>query len=340
VSSNSPRPLVVVLGASGLLGTAVTRELAGRPIQLRVVGRRLTSVPERPLADVEVRTADLTEPHELASAVAGADAIVHLVAHIAGPATWRVSEGDEVAERVNLGLVHELISVLRSRRAATPPVVLFAGSMSQVGHPSGGRIDGTEPDNPLTTYDRQKQAAENALKAATAEGVVRGITLRLATLFSQGTDAISLDRGVVSAMARRACAGEPLTMWHDGSVKRDLLCVDDAAGAFASALDHADALAGKHWLVGTGKATSIADLFGSIAEAMSAATGNPPVPVISTEPAEQSLQTDQLDFVLDPGPFQQATGWQARVALPDALKRTAVAVAEGAERTRAATANA
>ncbi|CAM3524087.1 NAD(P)-dependent oxidoreductase [Kibdelosporangium persicum] len=337
MSSNSSRRSVVVLGASGLLGTAVTRELAGLPIELRVVGRRLTNVPERPVADVEVRTADLTEPHELARAVAGADAIIHLVAHIAGPATWRVSAGDAVAERVNLGLVHDLISVLRAQRRATPPVVLFAGSMSQVGHPTGGRIDGTEPDNPLTTYDRQKQAAENALKAATAEGVLRGVTLRLATLFSQGTDSIALDRGVVSAMARRAWAGEPLTMWHDGTVKRDLLCVDDAAAAFADALDHADRLAGGHWLVGTGLATSIADLFRSIAEAMSAATGKPPVPVISTQPAEQSLQTDQLDFVLDPGPFERATGWRARIPLAEALKRTAVAIADHAERTHAAT---
>ncbi|ALG09447.1 NAD-dependent epimerase/dehydratase family protein [Kibdelosporangium phytohabitans] len=340
MSSKSSRRSVVVLGASGLLGTAVTRELAGLPVDLRVVGRRLTSVPERPVADVEVRTADLTEPHELARAIAGADAIVHLVAHIAGPATWRVSAGDAVAERVNLGLVHDLISVLRAQRPATPPVVLFAGSMSQVGHPTGGRIDGTEPDNPLTTYDRQKQAAENALKAATADGVLRGATLRLATLFSQGTDSISLDRGVVSAMARRAWAGEPLTMWHDGTVKRDLLCVDDAAAAFASALDHADALAGRHWLVGTGLATSIADLFGSIAEAMSTATGKPAVPVISTEPAGQSMQTDQLDFVLDPGPFGRATGWQARIALAEALKRTAVAIADHAERTHAATTSA
>lgn len=336
-SSNSRRPSVVVLGASGLLGTAITRELAGRPVRLRVVGRRLTSVPARPTADIEVRTADLTEPHELASAVAGADAIIHLVAHIAGPATWRVSAGDAVAERVNLGLVHDLVSVLRARRATPPPVVVFAGSMSQVGHPAGGRIDGTEPDNPLTTYDRQKQAAENALKAATAEGVLRGITLRLATLFSQGTDSVTLDRGVVSAMARRACAGEPLTMWHDGTVKRDLLCVDDAAAAFASALDHADTLAGKHWLVGTGLSTSIAELFGGIAGAMSAATGKPPVPVISTEPSEQSLQTDQLDFVLDPAPFERATGWRARIPLAEALRRTAAAVAANAERTHPAT---
>jgi nucleoside-diphosphate-sugar epimerase len=262
------------------------------------------------------------------------------VAHLAGPATWRVSEGDQVAERVNLGIVHDLISVLRAQSPAGPPVVLFAGSMSQVGHPVVGRIDGTEPDNPLTTYDRQKQAAEDALTAATEEGVLRAVTLRLATLFSQGTDSIALDRGVVSAMARRAYAGEPLTMWHDGTVKRDLLCVDDAAAAFASAIDHADVLSGKHWLVGTGRATSIAGLFHHIAEMMAAATGRPPVPVISTEPAEQSLLTDRVDFVLDPEPFYRATGWRARIPLADALKRTAVAVADHASRARDTTVNA
>ncbi|TKK79077.1 NAD-dependent epimerase/dehydratase [Herbidospora galbida] len=315
----------MVLGSSGLLGTAVTRLLAERPIRLRAVGRRETAVPAGCRAEVEVRTADLTEGANLAEAVAGADAIVHLVAHIAGPGTWRVAEGDKVAERVNVGLVHDLIEVAGNR--ARPPIVVFAGSMSQAGKAMAESADGSVPDQPLTEYDKQKLAAEQALEAATERGLVRGTTLRLATLFGQGTDPTHLDRGVVAAMNRRAWAGQPLTMWHDGTVKRDLLCVDDAARAFLAALDHPEVVSGRHWLVGSGNVISIGELFHTIAKAVSAVSGEPPVPVISVPPADHSTETDMLDFALDPSAFQAAVGWRPREPLQEALERTAVAFA-------------
>ncbi|WP_158890377.1 NAD-dependent epimerase/dehydratase [Amycolatopsis anabasis] len=319
------KPLVVVLGASGFLGTAVTAELADRPIRLRLVARRPATVPVGAKAETEVRTADLTAPGALADAVAGADAVIHLVAHITGASTWRVEEGDTTANRVNLGLVHDLIDALRAqRRDGPPPVVVFSGSLSQVGKPTGPRITGSEFDEPASEYDRLKLAAEQALRDATTDGVVRACTLRLATLYGQGNGPLDLERGVVSAMMRRAFAGEPLTMWHDGTVARDLVCVDDVARAFAAALDHADALAGRHWLIGTGESTAIGDLFAAIADAVAAVTGRPPVPVESVE-SEHAGASDLLDFVVGSTAFGETTGWSPQVSLRAALHRAAVA---------------
>jgi nucleoside-diphosphate-sugar epimerase len=320
------RPLVVVLGASGLLGTAVVRELAARPVRLRAVSRRPATVPGECVAEVEVRTADLTVPGELAAAVAGADAVIHLVAYITGAQTWRAAEQGDVAERVNVGLMHDLIEVLRRQRPARVPVVVFAGSTSQVGLGGAGRLDGTEQDAPQTAYDRHKVAAEFALEAATAEGVVRGTTLRLSTLYTQGTDSTVLDRGVTAAMMRRALAGRPLTMWFGGVAQRDLVCVDDVARAFVAALDHGDVLAGRHWLIGTGTGTSIADLFTMIAEAVAEHTGKPPVEVASTAAPEGAVSTDVVDFLCDPAPFQAVTGWCAHTPLRPALKSLAAAL--------------
>jgi nucleoside-diphosphate-sugar epimerase len=328
---DQPRPLITVLGSSGLLGTAITRELASRPVRLRLAGRRPTTVPAGARADIDVRTTDLTAEGAVADAVEGADAVIHLVAHIAGASTWRVSSDDPVAERVNLGLVHDLVGAMKDQRPAKPPVVLLAGSMSQAGRSISGRIDGTEPDQPLTTYDRQKLDAEHAILAAGEAGLLRGASsLRLATLYTQGSDSPALDRGVVSAMMRRAFAGEPLTMWHDGTVKRDLVCVDDVARAFVAALDQPDAVAGRPWLVGTGVATSVADLFGGVAKVVAAQTGREPVPVVSVRPADHSMPTDLLDFVLDPSAFQDAAGWAPRVPLEQGLENLAAAMAREA----------
>jgi len=318
----------VVLGASGFIGSAVTRELARRPVRLRLVARGPAPVPDRCTADVETRTADLTEPGELARCVAGADAVLHLVAHLGGGTGWRVADGDDAAERVNVGLTLDLVEALRTRRGSgPPPQVVFSGTTTQVGPTDRIRLDGGEEDRPRSAYDLHKLTAERALKAATAEGVLRGATLRLPTVFGHGPLSTARDRGVVSTMVRRALADEPLTMWHDGSVLRDLVYVDDVARAFASALDHPDRLAGGHWLVGTGHGARLGDVFAEIAAIAAGATGRPRVPVVSVDPPEQSETTDFRSMVIDPAPFRKATGWSPEVSLTEGLRRTVAALA-------------
>jgi nucleoside-diphosphate-sugar epimerase len=324
----APRPLVTVLGASGFIGSAVTTALAARPIRLRLVARRPSVVPGGGTAEAEVLAADLTDSGELARAVAGADAVVHLIAHITGPATWRVADGDHLGERINLGVLLDLLDVLKARPCGgRPPVLVFAGSASQMCAPTAQRLDGTEPDEPVTTYGRQKLAAERALKAATGDGVVRGVILRLPTVFGQSPGSPACDRGVVATMVRRALAGQALTMWNDGSIERDLLSVDDAARAFVAALDHADALAGRHWLVGTGQRTRLADLFRVIADLVGAVTGRPPVPLVSVPPPSEATVTDFQSYEIDSSAFRAATGWRPRADLADALARTVAAIA-------------
>ncbi|MFC4998338.1 NAD-dependent epimerase/dehydratase family protein [Dactylosporangium cerinum] len=303
---------VTVLGASGFVGSAVTAALARRPIRLRAVARRPAAVPPGALAEVETVAADLTEPGVVEAAVAGADAVVHLVLHESG---WRGADDDPDSGRTNVGILGD---VVRARRDGSRPVVVFAGSTSQVGPPPRVPIDGTEPDRPATAYDRQKLAAEELLRAATADGLVRGVTLRLPTIFGGSAQ----DRGVVAAMMRRALAGEPLTVWADGAVQRDLLYVDDTADAFVAALDHADVLAGRRYLLGTGVGVSLRELFGAIAGVVAGHTGRPAVPVVSVPPPPGTAATDGHSMVVDASAFRSATGWRPLVPLPEALRRT------------------
>ncbi|MEU0247487.1 NAD-dependent epimerase/dehydratase family protein [Streptomyces sp. NPDC006235] len=322
-------PRVTVLGASGLIGCALTRRLARLPIRLRAVARRPTPVPAGAVADVDVRTADLLAPGELARAVEGSDAVVHLVAHMVGTTRWRLEADDALAERVNRGLMTDLVDALAGTpRRGPAPVVLFAGTISQVGLAGRTRIDGSEHDAPAGAYDRQKLAAEETLKHATAQGLLRGISLRMPTVFGHEPESHAPDRGVVSTMIRRALAGERLTLWHDGTVLRDLIHVDDVARAFAAALRHPDALAGGHWLIGGGNTTHLGEVFATIAELVSRQTGLPPVPVVSVRPPEKAEATDFHSYEVDSSAFREITGWRPRIALTEGLARTVRTLAE------------
>src|SRR5918992_1022960 len=98
-----------------------------------------------------------------------------------------------------------LVVVLAERRGGgRPPLVVFAASCTQIGPPPEGPMDGTEVDRPQTHHERQKLAAEQVVKAATAEGAIRGVSLRLGPVFGQSPLSSEPDLGVVTTMVRRA----------------------------------------------------------------------------------------------------------------------------------------
>ncbi len=313
-------PLVVVLGASGFVGSAVSAALARRPIRLRLVSRRPAALPADRVAGIEVRAADLTRRSALAEAVAGADVVVHLVAHTDDG--WRVADGDTRAEQVNVGLVRDLVAALAARRrTGPPPAVIFAGTCLN-GHDRLADENGS--GKPRSPYCRQKLIAEHLLEQATADGVLRAVALRLPPVYGYGP---GNGRLVVEVMIRRALAGEPLTMWHDGTPRRDLVHLDDIAAAFVAAIDHVDSLAGRFWLVGSGQGEPLGKVFAEIADIVAEHTGRPAVPVVSVPPPSNAEPTDLRSVEIDSSPFRAVTGWRPAVPLRDGLSRTVAALA-------------
>jgi nucleoside-diphosphate-sugar epimerase len=321
--ARSAAPLVTVLGASGFLGSAVVAELARRPIRLRAVSRRPPAVPTGARAAVETRTADVTVRTELRSALAGSDAVVDLLLPSDG---WRGGRGGE-GERVIVGVVRELLDHFAA--AGSRPAVVLAGSTSQVGVPARLPVDGTGTDRPASDYDRHKLAAERLLTAAARENVVRGTTLRLSTVYGCGPPGGAPDRGVLAAMTRRALEGRPLTVWQAGPILRDFLHVTDAAAAFACAVDRAGDLSPGHWVVGSGEAASLHEVFQAIARTVAELTGDPPVAVRSVPPPPEAAPTDLASMVVDASAFRSVTGWRPRVPRPAGLSRLAAELVSG-----------
>ncbi|QBJ98640.1 NAD(P)-dependent oxidoreductase [Rhodococcus sp. ABRD24] len=304
--------MIAVLGSSGFIGSAVLRTLAARRSRLRAVSRsRPAALP--PGSAIEQRQIDLLVPGQARAAIEDADVIVHLVAHAASGSTWRSATADPEAERVNVGLMRDLVAAIHDRRVSTTPVLIYA-STAQAAEPAAA-----------SRYAQQKLEAERILREASNAGLVRGLTLRLPTVYGQRDRSDPVGRGVVAAAIRQAISGQQLTMWHDGSVRRNLLHVEDVASAFAAALEHRDALAGETWTLGADRSESIGRIFAGIAESVARQGGMPPVPVVTVPAPEHAQPNDFRSDDIDSTAFRTHTQWRPQVPLWEGIERTVAA---------------
>lgn len=308
---------ILVTGASGFLGSCIVRQLAAVPCRIRRLDRRV-SPDTRPggVAEIEDVSGDVRDPHCWAAAAEGVDVVLHL----AGQTSVYVANDNPGEDLVaNVMPVNHLAEACRLHQRR--PVVVLAGTATVVGLTDVALVDESHPDHPITFYDLHKWMAEQYIEAYTRAGVMAGTTLRLANVYGPGPQGSSSDRGFLNAMVRRALAGETLTMYGTGAFVRDYVFVEDVARAFLSAAAAPDAVEGRHFLIGTGRGTTLAQALALVADRVARRTGHR-VSVVSVEPPPGLSAIEQRNFVADTTRFRTATGWSTRVDLEDGIDQT------------------
>jgi nucleoside-diphosphate-sugar epimerase len=242
-----------------MLGSRVAQALAERGDDVVVLQRRPSGLglPEvlGDVADVDV----------VRSAVAGAEAVVHLAARVGVTGRW------PQFVRAN---VTGTATVLDAARAAGVQRVVHVSSPS-VAH-SGSSLVGAgaepaDPDRAHGSYARSKAVAE---RLALSEPGLSVVAVRPHLVWGPG------DTQLVGRIVARARAGR-LALVGDGSVLVDTTYVDNAVDALVAALDHAPEVAGRAFVVSNGEPRPIAELVARICEAagVPAPTRHVPYPV-------------------------------------------------------------
>ncbi|WEO77622.1 NAD-dependent epimerase/dehydratase family protein [Cryobacterium sp. SO2] len=239
---------VLVTGASGFLGGAVAAAIIAAGHEVRCFQRRSSGV-----AGATDVLGSITEPAEVAQAVAGVDAVVHLAAKVslAGPP----AEFDTV----NVGGTRTLID---AARAAGVNRLVFVSSPS-VAH-SGASITGSDalPADPAQArgdYARTKAAAE-LLALAADSPELRVVAVRPHLVWGPG------DTQLIARIVERARAGRLPLLGH-GAALIDTTYIDNAAAAIAAALERVDAVHGNAYVVTNGEPRPVAELLAGICAA-------------------------------------------------------------------------
>ena len=292
------------------------------------------------LSPMDCRVALITRPNALApAAFAGRARFDHIAGEIGDRKFWEkvlpgadfvfhfaaqtsvyAADQDPAADwQAN---VLPMLSLLQAcRDSGHRPMILFAATATQFGLPEQVPVNESQPDRPVSIYDRHKILAEAYLEHYVRMGWACGTSLRLANIFGPGPASGKADRGILNVMMRRALKGESLALYGRGSQMRDYLFVTDAIAAFIAAAAHRDAVNGRHFVLASGEGHTIAQAFQLVADRAALLTGRQ-VPVTSVPPPPGLSPIEDRSFVGDASRLRAATGWAPRVSLSAGIDLT------------------
>ena len=293
---------VVITGGAGFVGVNLVNHL------LEQGGYDIVVFDNEAMGDqanlpnsVQFVLGDLRDPEEVANVVAGAATVVHLAADT------RVMDSIENPRFNFENNVIGSFNLLEAMRAAGVRRIVAAST--------GGAILGeVEPPvheamvaNPLAPYGASKLAMEAYIGAFSGAYGLSGAALRFSNVYGPR----SYHKGsVVAHFFKRILAGEPLTVYGDGSQARDFLYSEDLTAGIRAAID-SDASGA--FQLGSGLPTTVNELLNLMREV----TGRP-LEVQYTEFRQGELHRTWCDISRS----REVFGFNPDTPLKEGLRRT------------------
>lgn len=293
----------LVTGGAGFIGGHLAHALLADGWRVDVVDNLSTGSADNVPAAAELIEADLGAR----GATARLPPVRYTaICHLAGQSSGEKSYDDpELDLDANARSTVALAAWARERGI---PLLVHASSMGVYGDVREGQVAETAVPRPVSFYGASKLAAEHAL--AIAPGV-RGISLRMFSIYGPGQDLAEMRQGMVSIFLAMALAGAPIEVRGPLERVRDFVYVGDCVEAWLRALASRDAHG--PFNVGTGVGTSIRALLGQMLDLL----GVPDHPV-----QELAMRTpgDQFALSADTVHTLRTLGWSASTELQDGLE--------------------
>jgi UDP-glucose 4-epimerase len=286
---------IVLTGATGFIGSHLVPSLADRHEVIAIVRDEEVDVPGATCV-----YHDLREPLTAARLPSAVDAVVHLAQ------SRRYREFPAGAEDVFSLNVRATFELLDYARAAGAERFVFTSTGGVYGH---GEEEFVEDDdvNPINFYLASKHAAETLIGPYTSE--LHAIVLRPFFVYGPGQGPM-----LVSSLARRVLAGEPVTIDGDPGIRVNPLYVDDAVAVLERSLVHDGSLLCN---VAGEEVVDLTGLVGRVARIANVS------PIVEHGPAAHAG-----DIVGDTKRMKTELGFVPEVSLDEGLRRLVVSLGD------------
>lgn len=291
---------VLVIGASGFIGTHLVSQLLAR--QVAVIGLARHAGADRP--GLRWVCGDVREPGVMAEALAARPAAVVWASSTHRPAD---SARDPVGD-----IEGNLIPLVRCLQQSGPAGVsrfIYLSSGGTVYGPVEGTASESTPCNPVSPYGIGKLAGEKYVRMICAAAGMRSFVLRMSNIYGPG-QTIQAGFGFIPTVIGLALAGRPIPLFSGGHDVRDYLHVADAVDALLKAL------AAEHsGLVNIGSGVGHSGL--DVVRLVEGILGRPLALDI-----QGGRGGDVSRIVLAVAAARECLGWQPRIAMEEGLTST------------------
>jgi UDP-glucose 4-epimerase len=304
----------IVTGGLGFIGSNLVHEVVRHGADVVVVdalvpqhGGDRTNVAGLDVAVLEARI----DAPEVGDALAGADVIFNA----AGQVSHLASIEDPLRD-LDLNLRSHVV-FLEMVRAVVPGAVVVQTSTRQVyGRPQYLPVDERHPTSPLDVNGIDKLACEQLhLLYARTHGL-RASALRLTNVYGPRLHLDRPDQGFLAVFIRRALLGDDITLFGDGSQRRDCLYIDDVVDAMIAAATCPDAI-GEVFNLGHHESLSLADIAGRIIEACGSESQVTCVPW-----PDELAKIDIGSFQGDYSKSSDVLGWKPSIGFTEGIRDT------------------
>lgn len=294
----------LVSGGAGFIGSHIVDRLLHDGYDVWIVDDLSTGKKENVNRKAEFIEMDIAEP-----GLCDALKVVkpEIVFHCAAQIDVRKSIDDPIADaRVN---IIGTINLLEACRAWQSKKVIYSSSGGTI----YGNVDepATEdfPVLPLSPYGVAKLASEHYLRCYSEWHGLKFTVLRYANVYGPRQDPFG-EAGVVAIFSNKMLSGEIPVVYGFGKMIRDYVYVGDVVEANMAGIKKGD---GKILNIGTGRPTSVNELFNIIADVLS----------FQEKPVMKSARDGELKSnFLSYGRAKEVLGWEPRVSLEEGLKAT------------------
>lgn len=306
---------ILITGAGGYIGNHLVEALSSINCHIVRFSRKKLTQKNDCIATVEDIQADLTEFNDWDRLLANVDYIFHLAAQ-----TGVKVANDFPVKDAEINIVG-LLKILEAAKKHGNKNLILAGTATEYGIQKILPVNEEALDAPVTLYDLNKLIAEKYVKYFCDNNWVRGTCLRLTNVYGPGTQSSDNSRGILNQVIRNALTGKEIVTLGGGEFIRDYIYISDVVAAFLLAGAHIKNLHQSHYLIGSGKGTTIKKVFEWVAQCVKKKTGIE-VPQSNRNVPGDLSPIDCRHFIADSSAFYRATGWEPHYSLQQGITQT------------------
>lgn len=255
------RRFYLVTGGCGFIGSHLVETLVARGDAVRVLDDLSRGRREYLPRGVEFIEADVADPAALRRAIQDVDGCFHLAA---ASSVVECQNRWLEAHRTNLTGTINVFDAARRAHPSKPVPVVYASSCAIYGNRGAAPLGEELAPQPISICGADKVGCELHARIAQAAHGVPTVGLRLFNVFGPRQPTDCAYPAVVPSFFARLTAGQPVSIFGDGTHVRDFVFVHDAVEAFLAAMGR-DASA-ELFNVCTGRGTTMTTLARLIAQ--------------------------------------------------------------------------